>query len=197
MHADVPAPSGALLRPGLAAIGGLVESVGRRRIQCRGHGGIDDEVVESHADERRCRQYRPAAAAVGRQIDAGAEVGVEVSFTAAGIDTAGVGWIERHSADRKRRHRVGARRPVGAGILAFPYAAARGADKQMLCIARVHRDTRYAADHVNTVGAVGLPVGDMIRSQRLPQCGCRARRCHRRARPPTCRGRTLQRRRSF
>ena len=52
--------------------------------------------------------------------------------------------------------------------------AARGADEQVFRIARVYRDTRDASDHVNTIGAVGLPVGDVVRSERLPQCGRRA-----------------------
>src|SRR5437867_11884389 len=87
MDADVPAFPGPPQAPRHATVGRSVESVGRGSIEDLGILRIYDEIVEPHADEgSRCHEP-PRGAAVAGAVDAGAQIGIEVSYAAARIDS--------------------------------------------------------------------------------------------------------------
>src|SRR6516165_1138756 len=117
MDADAPAPASALQAPATAAVGRFVETIRRCCVDNRRGFWIHDKTVKSDADERRRCQHGPSRAPVGRQVNAGTEICVEVSFAASGIDPLRLARIKYHGADRERGHLIRARGPTRSGIL--------------------------------------------------------------------------------
>ena len=71
-------------------------------------------------------------------------------------------------ADRQRRHLVASRSPTRASVCTFPDSAASRAEKQMLRVTRIDRDSPDASNHIDAIRPVSLPIRNHRRSDRLP-----------------------------
>ena len=127
-------------RPGLAAVGRLVDAAVRRVApQLARRAGVDGVAVLR--DRRRCsrcarvRQAHvgPGLAAVGRFVDAVADRDGVARPALAGADPdhLRVGRIERDRADRLHRLLVEHRLEGRAAVDRLPHAAGRGADESV------------------------------------------------------------------
>ena len=146
------------LRPGLAAVAGLVEAAIRAVAPQRaGRAGIDDIAVgwvhHDLGDALHIGQahQRPVVAAVGGLVDAVAHRNAVARPAFAGADPHGllVGGIQCDGADRLHRLLVELGREAGAAIVGFPHAARGGAheDGDLAIIFHARRQRRDAARH--------------------------------------------------
>ena len=144
------------VRPGLAAVGRLVDAALRvRPEEVAGRGDVDDVGilrVHDHLGDR-LRFFQPhvleLASAVGRLVDAGAErrALTVVRFARADIDDVGVRRRDLDVADRRDRVLVEDRRPRRAVVDGLPDAARRVADVDDRRVALVDGDVVDASAH--------------------------------------------------
>ena len=161
IHHDVGEPRVVVdelrVRPGLAAVGRLVEAALRVRTEQMAHRrDVDDvRILRVHDDAADALRFvQPDVleflAAVGGLVDAGAErrALAVVRLSGPDVDDVGVRRRNRDVADRGNRVLVEDRRPGGAVVGGLPDAAGREADIDGRRVALDDGDVVDAAAHV-------------------------------------------------